>query len=79
MVRKDNQEPKYYSDMDSIGQAILNSPNTTLVKVNRSTLDSQLSQLKNKDKVFTDPEFAPNETALGKIDSVNIDKWKRIS
>ena len=54
MVRKENQEPKYYKDMDSIGQTLLNSPNTTLVKVNRSNLDSQLGQLK-KDKAFTDP------------------------
>ena len=78
MVRKENQEVKYYSDYNSINQGVLNSPNTTMVKVNRSSLDTQISQLK-KDKVFTDPDFAPNEHALGQFDSVNIDKWKRLS
>lgn len=59
MVRKENQEVKYYTDYNSINQGVLNSPNTTMVKVNRSSLDTQISQLK-KDKAFTDPDFAPN-------------------
>ena len=36
-----------------------------------------MSQLKNQS--FSDPEFQPNETSLGSVPDVNIDKWKRVS
>ena len=77
LVKKDQQAPKYYSDIKSINQGELNDPNTTLLKVARSSLDSQMQQLKNQ--AFSDPEFQPNEASLGKIANINIDKWKRVS
>lgn len=51
-----------------------------MMKVNKSGWESHVAAiLKSKDKVFVDPEFKPEESSLGQFDSIQIDRWKRIS
>jgi hypothetical protein len=79
LVKKDKETPKFYPDLAAVSQKELSDPGVSMFRVTKSPLESQLAQLKFKGKAFIDPEFPPNETSLGQFDSINIDRWKRIS
>lgn len=80
LVQKKNEAPKFYSDYKDINLGELHSPNTTLMKVNKTNWESNVLEiLKSKDMVFLDPDFPPSEASLGPFELISVDKWKRIS
>lgn len=80
LVQKENESPKFYADYKDINVGDLNSPNTSMMKVSKSSWQSQVAAvLKSKDKTFVDQDFGPVESSLGQFSHMNIDKWKRVS
>lgn len=66
IVQKENESPKFYADYKDINIGDLHSPNTSMMKVNKSNWQSNIIAILNsKDKVFLDPDFPPSEASLG--------------
>ena len=78
--RHENKKPTntFVKNYDKIGKD-LSSPNTSVIKVNKSDYDTIAKEYGKKDKKWTDGSFPPNDQSLGVISNVTSNGWKRIS